>query len=401
LQWRLGTLGPGACREIVLVLRPAGTGDVKNCARVQFEHGQCVVTRITRPRLSLRKTGPAQAAVNERLTFRITVTNPGSTEAREVTLSDLLDPGLHYARQPPDDPTKRQELKWDLGTLAPGQSRTVSYEAVPRVMGRLCNRAVVNAAGGLRDEATHCVTVGAPTLSLLLTGPAEALVKRATAYQVSVGNTGNLTATNVVVTVPLPAGVQFDSASEGGESVGGSVRWRLGTLAPGGRRNLRLRLVATAPGEVTVEATATADRGQKASETIATLFSGAGGLTFLTEPEENPVFVGMATSYTIQVVNTGTAAAKDVRIVVRVPDKMEVSDARGPAGLVPRIDKQLITFPPLATLAPRAEVSYQVFVTPKAADNDARLVVEMTAAEPKLERPVRKETPITIANPGQ
>jgi hypothetical protein len=31
---------------------------------------------------------------------------------------------------------------------------------------------------------------------------------------------------------------------------------------------------------------------------------------------------------------------------------------------------------------------------------DVRFVVEMTATEPKLARPVRKETPTTIANPG-
>src|SRR5207302_639291 len=46
LRWRLGTLPPRACCEITLVLLPCGPGDVKNCARVQFEHGQCVCTRV-------------------------------------------------------------------------------------------------------------------------------------------------------------------------------------------------------------------------------------------------------------------------------------------------------------------------------------------------------------------
>ena len=45
LQWSLGTVGGGAVREIVLVVQPTNREDVKNCARVQFEHGQCVVTR--------------------------------------------------------------------------------------------------------------------------------------------------------------------------------------------------------------------------------------------------------------------------------------------------------------------------------------------------------------------
>ena len=49
LVWNLGTLEACGCREIVLVLSPTGTGDIQDCARVQFEHGQCVTTRITRP----------------------------------------------------------------------------------------------------------------------------------------------------------------------------------------------------------------------------------------------------------------------------------------------------------------------------------------------------------------
>ena len=32
LVWHLGTLPPCGCREVVLVLRPTGSGDVRNCA---------------------------------------------------------------------------------------------------------------------------------------------------------------------------------------------------------------------------------------------------------------------------------------------------------------------------------------------------------------------------------
>src|SRR5262249_34430190 len=45
LRWNVGTLGGGACREFKLVLRPTDLEDVKNCVRVQYEHGQCVTTR--------------------------------------------------------------------------------------------------------------------------------------------------------------------------------------------------------------------------------------------------------------------------------------------------------------------------------------------------------------------
>src|SRR5262249_37362934 len=44
LSWSLGTLAAGATREMVVVLTPTAPGDVSVCARVQFEHGQCVTT---------------------------------------------------------------------------------------------------------------------------------------------------------------------------------------------------------------------------------------------------------------------------------------------------------------------------------------------------------------------
>src|SRR5262245_30832506 len=93
LLWQLGTLRPGACRKIVLVLKPTGAGEVRNCARVVFEHGQCVRTRLVRPGLNLRKTGPARAFLNDTLTFQLAVTNTGAAELKDVVLTDTLPAG--------------------------------------------------------------------------------------------------------------------------------------------------------------------------------------------------------------------------------------------------------------------------------------------------------------------
>src|SRR5262249_19604516 len=84
LVWNLGTLEACGCREIVLVLSPTGTGDVLDCARVQFEHGQCVTTHIVRPAINVRKAGPTQAVVNAALNYQLTVTNTGGTELTGV-----------------------------------------------------------------------------------------------------------------------------------------------------------------------------------------------------------------------------------------------------------------------------------------------------------------------------
>ena len=264
LLWHLGTLRPQTCSEIILVLEPTGTGDVRNCARVQFEHGQCVTTRIARPRLSLSKTGPSEAALNDVLTFRLTVTNQGGGEVSDIVLTDILDAGLQYVRPGSEEPGNKHLLIWKLGSLPAGRSRTVDYQAVAKATGRLCNRAEVYGAGGVRDAATHCVRVGKADLELLLNGPDETLVGRPANYQLTLSNSGTLTASNVSLTLTLPPGMQFVEASEGGQYADGRVRWLPGTLPAAGRRNFRLRLMTSKPGDVTLRAVATADRSLKA-----------------------------------------------------------------------------------------------------------------------------------------
>src|SRR5262249_42738507 len=56
LLWQLGTLAPGGRKEITLVVVPTGDGDVSSTARVQFEHGQTLTTRVSKPGLQVRKT---------------------------------------------------------------------------------------------------------------------------------------------------------------------------------------------------------------------------------------------------------------------------------------------------------------------------------------------------------
>src|SRR5262249_36819238 len=156
-----------ACRDILLVLKPTGTGHIKNCARVQFEHGECVETKIGaqpvpppaaplptaptgQPRLQVRKSGPAQAILHNPITFRLVVTNSGTAAVSSVELTDTMPEGME------DGATGKSQLNWSVGALASGESRSYEYQAITKKTGRLCNRATAT-AGGLREETEACV----------------------------------------------------------------------------------------------------------------------------------------------------------------------------------------------------------------------------------------------------
>jgi uncharacterized repeat protein (TIGR01451 family) len=384
LLWQLGTLEAGGSREIILVLMPLGQGDVKNCARVQFEHGQCVTTRILQPALQLRKQGPTQAVLYDVLKYQLTVTNNGTAEATGVTLADTLPLGLEHS-------SAKNPLTWDIGTLAPAQSRTVEYQVVAKLTGRLCNRAVATSAGGLREEVESCIVVGEAKLALTKTGPTRRYANLITAYQLTVSNTGTASLSNVAIFDPLPAETRFVSASAGGRLVGNEVQWLLGGLAPGANRTVDVVLRPQKAGQICNRATATADRGLTAQAEACTEFIGVSALLLEVVDTDDPVEVGADTSYVILVRNQGTADARDVRIVAQVPEQMDITRVTGPSDH--RKEGQTIRFEPL-NLPPQGQARYLVYVKAKA-PGDVRFKVDMTA-EPLKSGPVHEEESTTI-----
>src|SRR6266478_5354100 len=162
--------------------------------------------------------------------------DPATTEIYTLSLHDAL-PILNHV-------SGRRELTWELGTLLPGQSRVVDYQLTAASAGRFRNKAIVTAAGGVRDEFEHEVQVAEAKIDLTMTGPATGIVNAAAAYQITVSNAGTSPLTNVVITDPVPAQMAYVSASAGGvlmraqaPTVGPDVvQWAIGTLEPGASR---------------------------------------------------------------------------------------------------------------------------------------------------------------------
>jgi hypothetical protein len=396
LVWKLGTLESRKKREIRLVVVPAAAGDLRCCAHVQFEHGQCVNTRVVKPGASdllVRIAAQPEAARYDILTCKLEVRNPGKSAVKDVKLTATLPRGLDFLNSKPatrgDNP-----LTWTLGELSPGQTRVVEYQVVAKETGRLTIRAAVQ-AGELRREASHTVKVGQPALTVIKTGPRRRLVTRSATYQITVRNPGDLPATNVQLTDELPADITLLSAGSGGRREGQEVRWNLGTIAPGARKSVLLVVRAGRAGTFKNVCTATGDRGLQVQGKAQTVFEQPEGLTIEIDKTADPIEVGREAGYVLRLLNLGKAAETNIALSAVVPDGLKVLAARGPGGAETAGGK--VTFAPVPRLAPGGELVFTLRVRAEQAGTKtlrAEAVSDSTGANPiKAEEKVVVEGP--------
>ena len=164
----------------------------------------------------MRVSGPPQAVVEVGpiIDFRSEVTNVGTATAKAVVLTNKLPPGLVFQNSKPSVPGDQQGLvTWNLGDIAPGQTRQATCMVIPQKVGKYTIPAETHDATGRNAEASGNVAVGEPKLSLVTTGPKLRLVNRPATYVTTISNPGTLAVTNVVVTSEVTEGMTLVNSS--------------------------------------------------------------------------------------------------------------------------------------------------------------------------------------------
>lgn len=198
------------------------------------------------PRLECKKhrMGSGSVAAGEIVTYTIRVENPGPVPVAGVTLDDPAPEGMVFV--PDATQPCGAGFPCDLGTLAPGGSRSVNAKfrvnAAVSCDGpgtQITNVATVSASGVDLECPASAVFVPAPPcedghLECTKTGPSLAKAGDLLTYSVEVTNTGSRAVSNVVLSDQTPAGLKFVEASCG------TLPCQIGTLAPGESRQVEL-----------------------------------------------------------------------------------------------------------------------------------------------------------------
>jgi uncharacterized repeat protein (TIGR01451 family) len=388
LLWKFGSLAPRARRKIALVVVPDGGSDLSCCARVQFEHGQCVRTRVlgsrppgvapsppavvppappprptpappSVPVLQLRKAGPKSAARYDMLSYKLVVSNTGRATAKNVVVEEALPEGLDFANSKPST-SGDNPLVWKLGDLAPGAAREVEYQAIAKVradkaiLARLVTlecKALVRADGGLKRELVSSVRVGQPSFAIEMLGPKQRFVGRPATFLITVSNPGSWPATNIQLVDELPqmdsrtpakpSGLLFLEASEGGQFVNNEVRWNLGTLVAGESRTVRLTIRASRAGTLKNVCIGTADRGLIEQGLATTEFDSPSGLEI--DKERDKLTVGQETTVTLRIYHGGKPGKAALKASATLPEGLQLVEVKEPPGST--VAGQKIDFP--------------------------------------------------------
>lgn len=222
---------------------------------------------------------------------------------------------------------------------------------------------------------------GQPIVQLTKDCPNMRYLGRNATFKITVTNTGDGPAHDVIVTDVVPRGLQFVSADNAGALQGDKLQWRVGTLNAGESRALISNFTCTSIGQFRNMATVT----YCAESTKECAFEVRGIPAILLEcvDDPDPIEINSPVTYTITVTNQGSALGTNISVSCTLPDTQEYVSAVGPTTAAAA--GKNVTFPPLPSLAPAAKAIYKVTVK-GIGEGDTRFRVEMKSDQ--MESPV-------------
>ena len=162
------------------------------------------------------------------------------------------------------------------------------------------------ACGAVTAKASTIVQK--PMLEARLVSPGKAMVRGEPTFTLEVSNPGNAPTPNVQAAVSFPEGLEFVSASDGGNYEPGSrtITWNLGPQPAGSKKDLTFKLRAGVHGKIEVRAVAASpikvdEKPLDARSTAVLEVEGVPAVGFEVVNLDNPAEVGKEVTYEIRV----------------------------------------------------------------------------------------------------
>lgn len=360
VTWDIGTLGARESKTVRVKGKGKQVGTISSCATVSYASLLCMGIPVVAPDLKLALAGPAEVLRCDEIVYRLTVSNPGSGRISNVRVNQPLPDGLTTL-------DGRRNAEFTVEQLNPGQS--MEFPVPVRASKAGTFELQGTAAGGSLEAKSGTVktVIRQPKLEVDRTCPDLRYLGRPIEVTITVKNTGDGVARDLVIEETIPTGLEVTQVSQGGQVAGGRVVWSVGSLNAGANRAVNVTYRAAAAGSYRGTVSARAFCADAVNATCTTRVEGIPALLLDGYDDPDPIELGKTTTYTLTVTNQGTAELTNVRLVCKMDEgnTMEFVSATGttPAGPASGTARGLdITFPAIARLAPGASATYRIVV---------------------------------------
>ena len=197
------------------------------------------------------------------LTYTVSVTNNGPSDASDVVVTDTLPAGVTLvstsgcAEDPNGVPT------CTLGSLVAGAAAnvTVVVDVDPAISGTITNNASVASSTTDPDGANNATSEDTEVqpiadLAIVKSDSVDPVAGQTFSYSLDVTNNGPSTANGVEITDVLPSGLVFNSSPDGCTEAGGTVTCVIGTMTSGQMESRSFQVDLMAPFPPVVSNTA-------------------------------------------------------------------------------------------------------------------------------------------------
>jgi uncharacterized repeat protein (TIGR01451 family) len=355
VTWSLGDLAPGASgvRELVVDVDGAAVEGQPITAQALLTSGDAeararLTTRVQKdvPLTLTVAAGPDPVSPGEPMAVSLTVTNRGPITLFGVRAALRVPPEVApFAVNLTNGAVtcnaggtfacdNLERALWTVGDLAAGRGVTLTVPVVvssgqnaPPAGTVITFEADADANDGSEVYASHGVIVQ-PSRPLELELGASSVPVGAGGelrYTLTFGNRSTGLVQGATLALPIPAGTEFESVSDGGSVVAGQVTWSLGDLAPGasGVRNVVVQVSPQAvEGEpISAEAALTGSSAEARAQAVTRVENDL-PLTVSVAVGPDPVAPGEALRALVTITNRGPISLFDVHAGLRVPPEV-------------------------------------------------------------------------------
>lgn len=351
VTWKYPFMDPNERQQIQVWLKATKVGSYKPCASVEAAPQVCFVVKVVKPKITIKKTGPATAMLNDYVDYTIVVKNEGNGLAKDVVVTDTVPEGLKHD-------SGKSTLVFKVGNLPAKQEKrmTVKLKAVKR--GKPCNVAKVKTSNAGQSESEACTLVQLEDFTVEKTGMKEQYLGKKADYTITVKNVGDTTLKNVRVNDKPATVTSVVEAKDAAARTESSATWVIDTLKPGAEEKFELLLTTRTPGIHKNTVSVSAGKQTKSAD-ADTLWKGMAAVLLEVIDTDDPLQDEEVTTYIIRVTNQGTKEDKNIHIWAQFPAEIAPVSTTG-SECKGTITGLKVDFVPYPQLEPKQSITFKI-----------------------------------------